>query len=123
MSLDILSILILNISIFSLIFWLLTILGELFVKKYKNIHKIEFYECGFKAFHTNYTNFNFNFMLIMLFLILYDVEFLIFTPFFINFNINTQTTFVWLIIFSTLIIASLWFDWLTNALNWNFFGN
>lgn len=107
-----------NIFIFSVIFWLFTIIGEFFYKKKNHNFKKNFYECGFKSTSDVNIQINFNFSIICVFLILYDVEFTLLMPFLLNFiNVNIFSLFISLV-FIILIIISLIYDWQMNSLNW-----
>ena len=107
-----------NIFLFSLIFWLFTWIGEFFYKKKNHVFKKNFYECGFKSTSDINIQINFNFSIVCVFLILYDIEFTLLIPFLVNFiNINIFNFFL-CVIFIKLIIISLIYDWQMNALNW-----
>jgi NADH:ubiquinone oxidoreductase subunit 3 (subunit A) len=109
-----------NIIIFTLIFWVLTIIGEFFFKKKNHITKKNFYECGFKTNTDINIQINFNFCLIAIFLILYDIEFTLLLPIFMNIYYINLFQFILSILFISLILISLIYDWKTNALNWQF---
>lgn len=109
-----------NIFIFTLIFWLLTWIGEYFFKKKNHKNKKKFYECGFKSISDINIQINFNFSLICVFLILYDIEFTLLIPILFNLYYISIFQYFILIIFIILIILSLIYDWQMNALNWQF---
>ena len=73
-----------NIVIFCLIFWVLTWIGEFYYKKKNHSTKRNFYECGFKSTSDVNIQINFNFSMICVFLILYDIEFTLLIPVFFN---------------------------------------
>jgi len=107
-----------NVLIFSIIFWLLTFLGEYFFKGKNHKTKKNFYECGFKSVNDIDLQFNFNFLIICVFLVLYDIEFILMMPFLVNlYYVNFFSLIVFLTFF-ILIIISLLYDWQANALNW-----
>lgn len=109
-----------NILLFTLIFWGLTWAGEYFFKKKNHIAKKQFYECGFKVTTDVDIQFNLNFSLLCIFLVLYDVEFLFLIPCFFNMgSLGTFSTVI-LLIFLLIIILSLIYDWQTNALSWQY---
>lgn len=109
-----------NILIFALIFWGLTWAGEYFYKKKNHTAKKQFYECGFKVTNDVDLQFNFNFTILCIFLVLYDVEFIFLMPCLFNlFNI-TVYSYVILMLFLILILLSLVYDWQMNALNWQY---
>jgi len=107
-----------NIALFSIIFWILTVAGEKFFKPKNHKTKKNYYECGFKSTVDINVQFNFNFIIICVFLILYDVEFMYLMPFFLNMVNISIFQFILFIFFMVLIIISLVYDWQNNALNW-----
>ena len=109
-----------NIFLFCLIFWLLTWASEYFFKKKNHETKKNFYECGFKSTSDINLQINFNFSMICIFLILYDIEFTLLIPIFFNLSFMFVLNYVLMIIFIILIILSLIYDWQMNALNWQF---
>lgn len=109
-----------NILVFTLIFWLLTWVGEFFFTKKNHATKKNFYECGFKSTSDLNIQINFNFSMICVFLILYDIEFTLLIPVFFNLFYINFFEFILIITFITLIILSLIYDWQMNALNWQF---
>lgn len=111
---------VINITIFCIIFWILTILGEFFYKKKDHTSKKQFYECGFKSLSGNHIGININFTLLAVFLILYDVEFTVLYPALFNFWSITFSQYVYFIIFIIFIIMSLYYDFQVNALSWQY---
>jgi NADH:ubiquinone oxidoreductase subunit 3 (subunit A) len=107
-----------NIIVFSLIFWVLTILGSYFYKKKNHKNKRNFYECGFKSISDINIQININFIMVCIFLIIYDIEFTFLFPALFNFINLNFFQFFFFIIFIILIIMSLYYDILTNSLNW-----
>lgn len=109
-----------NILLFCLIFWLLTWAGEYFFKKKSHKTKRNFYECGFKSTVDINIQINFNFALLCVFLLLYDIEFMLLVPLYFNLYNSGVFQFCILIIFVCFILLSLMYDWQMNALNWQF---
>jgi len=109
-----------NILIFVIIFWLLTWAGEYFYKVKNHPAKKQFYECGFKNLSDINIQININFTMMCVFLILYDIEFVFLFPILFNFSTIGSFQIIVFITFISLIIASLIYDWQTNALNWQF---
>lgn len=109
-----------NIILFTFIFWFLTVVGEFFFKKKNHTTKKNFYECGFKTNTDINIQMNFNFCLISVFLILYDIEFTLLIPVFFNIFYINMFQFLLIIVFIALILTSLIYDWKMNALNWQF---
>lgn len=109
-----------NVFIFTLIFWGLTVLGSYFYKKKNHTSKRQFYECGFKVFSDINIQINLNFAMLCVFLILYDIEFVLLFPILFNILNITIYQFIFFLAFVLLIILSLYYDWQTNALSWQY---
>lgn len=107
-----------NASVFCLIFWGLSNLGNYFYKKKEHFSKKQYYECGFKSLSANKISINLNFVLFGVFLILYDIDFLMLYPALFNFTSVTLIEYAIFLIFIFLIILSLLYDYRANALNW-----
>ena len=109
-----------NIFVFSLIFWILTVIGGYFYKKKNHYTKKQFYECGFKSISDINLQINLNFVMLCIFLILYDIEFVFLFPILFNYsNILIFQLYIYLI-FIYLILLSLYYDLQVNALNWQY---
>ena len=109
-----------NVLLFGLIFWLLTFGAEYFFKKNKYKMSAQFYECGFKAMSDLQIQVNINFSMLCVFLILYDVEFLLLFPFLFNISFVSIFEFIIFIVFIYLIILSFIFDLQYNTFNWQY---
>lgn len=109
-----------NILIFLMIFWLLTWGGEYFYKVKNQSAKKQFYECGFKTISDLNIQININFAMLCIFLILYDVEFIFLFPFLFNVGVVGVFQVLIFFFFIILILMSLFYDWQTNALSWQF---
>jgi len=109
-----------NIIIFSGIFWALTIIGSYFYKKKNHKSKRSFYECGFKSIADVNLQINLNFIMICVFLILYDIEFTFLFPALFNVWSLSVLQLLYFIIFVMFIIISLYYDIITNALSWSY---
>nr|YP_004841731.1 NADH dehydrogenase subunit 3 [Ichthyophthirius multifiliis]AEL89273.1 NADH dehydrogenase subunit 3 [Ichthyophthirius multifiliis] len=107
-----------NVLIFSIIFWLLTWGSEYFFTKKSQLTKKQFYECGFKAISELNIQVNYNFFMLSVFLVLYDIEFTFLYPILFNFNNINFIEFFIFIFFIFFIIISLYYDWLNNTLSW-----
>lgn len=109
---------IINASIFSLIFWALTFLAKtLYTNKY-SYYKFNFYECGFKSLSKKKIKYEVNFLLLLLFLLVYDGEFLILIPFAFNtWGLNFYYICA-LIFFIIWLLIALFFDFMFGALEW-----
>lgn len=105
-----------NALIFSFIFWVLTFIFKYYYSNKNFNYKLNFYECGFKSLNNIKIQYNINFTLIMLFLLIYDGEFLILVPIALNINILNFTALILLILFILLLIFTLIFDYIFNSL-------
>jgi len=106
-----------NIIIFSFIFWALTLLSSYFYKKKNHKTKRNFYECGFKSISDINIQINVNFLMICVFLILYDIEFTFLLPYLFNLQNSFLSQFLFFLIFIFLIVVSLYYDILLNSLS------
>lgn len=109
-----------NIMVFCMIFWGLTVGGGFFYKKKDHTSKKQFYECGFKSLTDSNINININFTLLCIFLVLYDVEFTLLFPILFNLSLITMYQCIILYFFIFFIIISLYYDYILNALNWQY---
>lgn len=109
-----------HILVFGIIFWVLTYLGEYFYSSKQHEMKKQFYECGFKALSDLNIQINVNFILMCVFLILYDIEFILLFSFLFNITEIMLFQFLVFIFFILFIVLSLLYDIQKNALNWYF---
>ena len=91
-----------------------------FTKKKNHCTKYKYYECGFSSLGDINMTVNINFLLIGIFLILYDVEFTFLFPFIINISNANIYSFLVFTAFYWFIAASLIYDWQRDALNWHY---
>lgn len=85
--------------------------------KYYN-YKLNYYECGFRSL-TNYkVHYKVSYVLLVLFLLIYDGEFLILIPFSLNFFLINVELFILLIFFLVWLLLTLIIDFTFNALDW-----
>lgn len=107
-----------SVLVFSLIFWFLLFVSSYFYKIKNQPSKRHFIECGFKSLTDINIQININFVMLCIFLILYDIEFTLLFPILFNmWNIN-MLQYIYFTLFILLIIASLFYDWQTNSLSW-----
>ena len=107
-----------NVLVFSLIFWVLLFLCSFFYKLKNQTSKRHFCECGFKSLSDINIQININFVMLCIFLILYDIEFILLFPMLFNVcGVGIFQYFVF-ISFILLIVVSLYYDWQTNSLGW-----
>ena len=91
------------IFIFGIIFWVLSLINMMFNKKKNHLFKKKYYECGFSALSDINISININFLLIGIFLILYDIEFTFLYPFIINITLVNIYSFSVFSLFYSLI--------------------
>lgn len=109
---------IIYIPIFSCIFWILTYSAKLlYSNKYYN-YKLNFYECGFKSFTANKIQYNINYIMLILFLLVYDGEFLILIPISLNLTCTNLHMIFCLFCFLYWLLLALVLDYVYNALDW-----
>ncbi len=107
-----------NAVIFSFIFWILTFLFKYYYSNKNFNYKLSFYECGFKSLNNIKIQYNINFILIILFLLIYDGEFLILIPLALNVSSLNFVSLFLLFLFMILLIITLLYDYIYNALEW-----
>jgi len=107
-----------NAFFFSFIFWFLTFILKYYYSNKNFNYKLNFYECGFKSLTNIKVQYNINFILIVLFLLIYDGEFFILIPLALNINLLNFITLFIFIIFIILLILTLIFDLIYNSLEW-----
>ena len=92
----------------------------IFNKKKSHLYKKKYYECGFSSLSDINISININFLLIGVFLILYDIEFTFLFPFIVNIDLANVYSFLVFTTFYLLIIISLLYDWQRDALDWQY---
>lgn len=80
------------------------------------MYKLNFYECGFKSLNNIKIQYNINYILIILFILIYDGEFLILIPASLNISLFSFSSIFLVILFVLLLILTLIFDLIYNAL-------
>lgn len=109
---------VLSTLIFSNIFWVLTFVSKFFYSnKYYQL-KFSFYECGFKSITKFQISYNINFILLILFLLIYDGEFLIIIPFTLNLMNSSFNVYIIVLFFFIWLLLTLFLDYIYNALDW-----
>lgn len=104
--------------IFSFIFWLLTFVSKfLYTNKYFS-YKLNFYECGFKNITKQKISYELNYIMLVLFLLIYDGEFLILIPFAFNSTLISFESILCLLFFFFWLLIALFIDYAFNALEW-----
>lgn len=110
--------LIINALFFSFIFWILTFVSKFFYSNRYYSYKLNFYECGFKSLTKVKINYNINYILLLLFFLIYDGEFLVLLPFSLNFSLLFFNTFLCLWFFLFWLFLTLVIDYVYQALDW-----
>lgn len=111
--------LIVNSIFFSFIFWALTLLSRFFYyDKYSNF-KLDFYECGFRSVTAIRINIPVQFVLVSVFLIVYDSEFLVLYPAVFNLAGAFGFHIFLLFYFLCFLVAALVVDYVYSALDWH----
>lgn len=110
--------LIFNAFIFTFIFWILTFAAKYtYSNKFYN-YKLNFYECGFKNFTRNAVSYELNFLLFLLFILIYDGEFLVLIPMALNPTLITWEIAGAILFFFLWLIITLLFDYGGKTLEW-----
>ena len=109
---------IINAVLFSFIFWILTFCFKYYYSNKNYNYKLNFYECGFRSLSNIKVQYNVNFILIILFLLIYDGEFLILVPASLNISILNFSAIFLLIFFLFLLLLTLILDLIFNSLEW-----
>lgn len=107
-----------NAIIFSFIFWLLTFVFKYYYSNKNYNYKLNFYECGFKSLTNLKVQYSINFILIILFLLIYDGEFLILVPVALNVSILNYVSLFILLLFIILLLFTILVDYILNSLEW-----
>lgn len=114
------TILIFNFTVVSLILWLVTLL-EVYVNKNTNhFIKSTVYECGFFSVSKNTVPISLNTIILVLFVFIYEIEFIILLPVTLNWFYINITNSINLIVIVYVIFITLVLDFYLNKLNWVF---
>ena len=110
--------LIINALFFSFIFWILTFVSKIFYSNRYYSYKLNFYECGFKNFSKKKVSYELNFVLFLLFLLIYDGEFLVLIPMSLNPTVLSWEVAGAVLFFFLWLIITLLFDYSGKTLEW-----
>lgn len=110
--------LIISAFLFSFIFWLLTFIAKYYYSNKFYSFKLNFYECGFKSLNKFQISYPINFILLILFLLLYDGEFLIIIPLSLNIAISSFASLVLFLYFLIWLHLTLLLDYIFSAIEW-----
>lgn len=103
---------------FSLIFWLLTFSFKFFYSNKYSSYKFNYYECGFKSITSIHIQYNINFILIIVFILLYEGEFFILIPFVLNSSLWNIYAYGLFLLFILFLLLTLLIDLHLSALDW-----
>lgn len=107
-----------NISVVTVIFWLITLLEIYFNKNTQHEVKSSVYECGFLTVNKNVFPVTTNLIILLMFAVIYEVEFLVVVPLFLSINVLTVTQLFNLILIFFVIIMTLYVDIWLKKINW-----
>ena len=107
-----------NIIIVSSIFWALTYVGYLLRDEFVNYETGLFYECGFKSLQNINIKFNLNSIIAALFVILYEIEFILIIPYSFSLTVLDVNVVPLLFLFLLSILATLIFDVFSHSITW-----
>jgi NADH:ubiquinone oxidoreductase subunit 3 (subunit A) len=105
-----------NTVVVSVLFWLLTELGNIFFDRVEYKNREDFYECGFKTTSDLNFNLNYSFFVSAIFLILYDVELVLIIPFLFNYTIMSDAAFFSFFFFIIIVFITFVVDIITNTI-------
>ncbi len=108
----------LNAIFFSIIFWFITFLLKIYYSNKYYKYKYNYYECGFKSLTNLNVKYSINFILLVLFLIIYDGEFLLLIPYSLNVSFTSEFSFYLVIFFFYWLLLTLFIDNMYNTLEW-----
>lgn len=98
-----------NFVAVTFVFWLLTLVELFLNKSTDNEVKNDVYECGFNTINKTTFPITLNTIILLMFVIVYEVEFIILTPLLLNFTVNINSLvfpfgFLFLVIIVTLYL-------------------
>lgn len=109
---------VLNAILFSGIFWFLTFISKTLYSNSYTSYKLNFYECGFKNMTKKNISYDINYVMVLLFLLIYDGEFLILIPFAFNITFISMFNILAISFFLVWLLIALFYDYAFNALEW-----
>ena len=115
-----LNILVTNLTIVTLILWLVSLIDLYSNKNSNNYLKKEIYECGFYSINKNVFYININTIYLLFFVLLYEVELILIIPFLINFYYFSHYYQLLFTFIFFLILYTLFIDFEFNKVQWLF---
>lgn len=107
-----------NLTIITLIFWLITQLEIFFNKNTNHEIKSTVYECGFLTINKNIFPVTLNLILLLFFVIIYEIEFILIIPIILISNTFTYSLNFLLGVLLFIIIITLYLDIWLQKINW-----
>ena len=109
---------VINCIVVSTLLWLITFLGSfLYTTKHDQNREVHF-ECGFFSVNKLVPAYNLNFVVSAIFLLLYDIEFLLLIPYIFNIVFITNTLFYLCSLLVFVILFSLLLDIESKSIKW-----
>lgn len=71
----------------------------------------EIYECGFSGVEEPLKKIELQYLVLAIFFIIYEIELLLFLPFFLNLPFGTEATYMVVGFSFLLILVSYWYEW------------
>ncbi len=107
-----------NISVVTVIFWLITLFEIYLNKNTQHETKSSVYECGFLTVNKNVFPVTTNLIILLMFAVVYEVEFIVITPLFLSINVLTVTQLFSLVLIFFVIVVTLYIDIWLKKINW-----
>lgn len=102
------------------LFWLLTVVGSSFYNTESNKVKQDFYECGFKSLSDYCFTINTSVLVVMVFVVLYDIELLFLIPYLVCYDYYTIYKKTSILFFILCIFLTFVIDMYEDVIEWNF---
>lgn len=114
----ILVLMLINFLIVTLIFWLITLIELGLNTNSDNPIKNDVYECGFKTVNKVTFPVTLNTIVLLLFVVIYEIEFIALLPVFLNFKISIGGVIILFLFLFWIIIVTLYLDVLLKKIYW-----
>lgn len=107
-----------NIIIISLLFWVVSFLNFLTIRNKNYYLSNTIYECGFKSVTNINLSIKIGSIIAVIFLIMYEIEFILLIPIFFNTNFLSNVSLLNLIFFFIFLVLTFYLDIYLNAIKW-----
>lgn len=107
-----------NFVLLTIIFWLITLIEYYININTDNNVKSDIYECGFITINKNIFPINLNTIILLFFVIIYEIELIFLAPFFINFKFTSNLIVIAMLVIILIIVSTLYFDIWLKKINW-----